>query len=294
MIKFFLMNPIGFCFGVDKAIKMANSALVKYGSPIYVFNYLVHNNYVTKNLENKGLIFVKDISRIPNYSVVMISAHGISKKTLKLIKKKHLVDLLNTTCPLVRTVHTKILKASSKNAEVILIGKSGHPEIEGTLGHYDNNSSGIYLIESVEDVDYLKVKNADNLFCITQTTLSVLKVEKIISCLVKKFPKIKFSKNGNICHVVAQRQFYTRKLLKIVDLMIVIGSRYSSNACCLLDISLESGKPSYLIDSVLEIDQSWFHNISYVGVVSGTSVPYVIVQEIVKFLKKIGEVFIYE
>ena len=282
-----LTNPRGFCAGVKRAILIVENALKIYKKTIYVKHELVHNKYVINKLRHQGVVFVEKISQIPDYSIVVFSAHGVSKKVQQeAIKKK--LTILNATCPLVTKVHMEVLKASKKGIETILIGHRGHPEVEGTIGQYDNKDGNIYLVESVKDVNNLSVQNEQKLNFVTQTTLSVSNTRKIISSLKSKFPKIHGPKKEDICYATTNRQIGVLQLSKITDMILVIGSKNSSNSNRLAELGQETGTFTKLINSFIDIKIKWLKNINYIGITAGASAPEILVTEVIQYLQKIG------
>lgn len=287
-MKIFLANPRGFCAGVKRAINIVEKAILLYGAPIYVRHQIVHNTYVVNNLKNKGVIFVENISDVPEKSVLILSAHGVSKKIYQEAKIKNLKILFDATCPLVNKVHMEVIKASKKGTEVILIGHNGHPEIKGTIGQYDNINGGIYLIESINDIFKLKIKNENNLLFVTQTTLSINDCADIIKALRHRFPKIISSYKKDICYATYNRQMAINNLAKKSDIILVIGSKNSSNAQRLFELAKSKIKISKLIDSEQDIKNIWFKNINYIGITSSASTPEILVKNVLSYLFKIG------
>ncbi|MDQ1237641.1 MAG: 4-hydroxy-3-methylbut-2-enyl diphosphate reductase [Wigglesworthia glossinidia] len=285
-MKIFLANPRGFCAGVERAINIAHNVLKIYGSPIYIHHELVHNKYVVNDLKKKGIIFVENIHDIPQNSILIFSAHGVSKEVRKLSEEKKLT-IFDATCPLVKKVHNEVSKASSKGQEVILIGHKNHPEIIGTLGQYDNPKGKIYLIESSKDMKKLQVKNINNLFFTTQTTLSIDDTNHIIKKLKNKFPKINSARKKDICFATENRQNAVKLLVKFVDLILVIGSKNSSNSNRLLELSKKFKKPAYLIDDNKDLKFFWFKNIKNVGITSGASAPEILTEKVINHLKNV-------
>ncbi|XBC37791.1 MAG: 4-hydroxy-3-methylbut-2-enyl diphosphate reductase [Buchnera aphidicola (Meitanaphis microgallis)] len=294
-MNIFLANPRGFCAGVKRAINIVNTALKVWGKPIYVNHEIVHNTYVINDLKSRGVIFNEHINSIPKGSILILSAHGVSKNLKnKAIKRK--LKIIDATCPLVEKVHKKVSKASKLGFEAVLIGTAKHPEIEGTLGQYDNVHGKIYLIESVKDVSKLKVKNSNKLMLMTQTTLSLEKINPIIATLKKKYPNIINSTKTDVCYATINRQIAVKKLSKISDTIIVIGSRYSSNSNQLVQLAKKTGKRSILIDSKNEIHTNdWIiKNSRSIGITAGASTPNIIIKQIIKKLSTIKNTTIKE
>lgn len=282
-----LANPRGFCAGVKRAILMVENALKIFKKTIYVKHELVHNKYVIEQLRQKGVIFVEDISDIPNNSIVVFSAHGVSKKTKKKAIKKNLT-ILNATCPLVTKVHLEVSKASKNGIETILIGHKGHPEVIGTIGQYNNKEGKIHLVEKIEDIKKLKIKKDKKLNFFTQTTLSIKNTKSIISALKKKFPNISGPKKEDICYATTNRQNAVLKLSEITDTILVIGSKNSSNSSRLAELGRETGTFTKQIESCSEIKEEWFKKSKNIGITAGASAPDILVKEVIQHLKKIG------
>ncbi|QCI24246.1 4-hydroxy-3-methylbut-2-enyl diphosphate reductase [Buchnera aphidicola (Muscaphis stroyani)] len=288
-----LANPRGFCAGVKRAILIVENALKIYKKKIYVNHEIVHNKSIVNYFRIKGVIFVKKISQIPNKSIVVFSAHGVSKKVEKeAIKKK--LTILNATCPLVTKVHREVSKSSQKGIETIFVGHKGHPEVNGTIGQYDNNKEKIHLVQSVKDVQKLSIKNGKKLNFFTQTTLSVNETKFIVSSLKKKFPHIKGPDKDDICYATTDRQKAVFKISKITDMLLVIGSKNSSNSNRLVELGRETGVFSKLIDSFVDIKKEWLHNVKYIGVTAGASAPNILVIEVIQYLKKLGAKRLFE
>lgn len=238
-------------------------------------------------MRQKGAVFVEKISQIPDYSIVIFSAHGVSKKIIEEAVKKKLI-ILNATCPLVEKVHIEVSKSSEKGIETILIGHKGHPEVEGTLGQYNNKNGKIYLVESIEDVNNLSVKNSQKLNFVTQTTLSVTNTKNIIAALKNKFPKISGPNKEDICYATTNRQTAVRQLSHIVDIILVIGSKNSSNSNRLSELGKETGTFTKLINSFVDIKEKWLKNINYIGITAGASAPEILVTEVIQYLQTLG------
>ncbi|AFA41308.1 1-hydroxy-2-methyl-2-(E)-butenyl 4-diphosphate reductase, 4Fe-4S protein [Wigglesworthia glossinidia endosymbiont of Glossina morsitans morsitans (Yale colony)] len=285
-MKIFLANPRGMCAGVERAINIANNSLKIYGPPIYIHHELVHNKYVVDCLKQKGMIFVENIKNVPKNSILIFSAHGVSKRVQKLAQERYLT-ILDATCPLVKKVHHEVSKSSLRGKEVILIGHKNHPEVIGTLGQYENKKGKIYLIESLKDVQKLKVKNVDNLCFTTQTTLSIEETSKIILKLKKRFPKIHGPHKQDICFATENRQNAVKLLIKFVDIMLVVGSKNSSNSNRLLELAKKSKKPAYLIDNNQDLNIFWFKNVKKIGITSGASAPEILTEQIISHLKHV-------
>ena len=285
-MKIYLANPRGFCAGVDRAIEIVERAIEKHGPPIYVRHEVVHNKYVVNNLKNKGAIFVDEISEVPEGCVVIYSAHGVSQAVRKEANDISAI-IYDATCPLVTKVHKEVIRRQKNNHQVILIGHAGHPEVEGTLGQSDESSS-ITLVESVEDIDGLNFNQERDISYTTQTTLSVDDTSEVIEALQKKFPNIQSPKKSDICYATQNRQDSVKEVIKHSEILIVIGSKNSSNSNRLKEIADNQGKPAYLVDSSDDIDEQWLDNINSVGITAGASAPEILVQEVVSFLMSQG------
>ncbi|CUR53583.1 4-hydroxy-3-methylbut-2-enyl diphosphate reductase [Serratia symbiotica] len=293
-MKIWLANPRGFCAGVDRAINIVEYALKIYGPPIYVRHEIVHNRYIVNSLRIRGVIFVEDISEVSENSILIFSAHGVSKDIRIQAYKKNLTMLFDATCPLVTKVHMEVSRASRNGIEVIFIGHSGHPEVDGTMGQYNNPDGAIYLVESKEDILKLKVKNEKKLCFMTQTTLSIDDTLDMINLLYQRFPKIIGPHKNDICYATINRQLAVRNLIKNVEIVLIIGSKNSSNSNRLVELVKYSGKPAYLIDSSCDIQEKWFHKIYNIGITAGASAPDILVEEVISYLKLLGEVEINE
>ncbi len=285
-MNIYLANPRGFCAGVDRAIEIVERALEIFHAPIYVRHEVVHNRYVVQDLIKKGAIFVEELDEIPDGATVIFSAHGVSQKVRNEAESRDL-RVFDATCPLVTKVHLEVAKHEQHCEDVILIGHAGHPEVEGTLGQYkDNPDSSIYLIETVEDVAPLQVKNPQSLAYVTQTTLSVDDTRNIIDALRKKYPEINGPRKDDICYATQNRQDAVRELADKVDVFLVIGSANSSNSNRLRELAEKQNVTAYLIDGVDDIDENWFTNASSIGVTAGASAPDILVQGVIRSLEK--------
>ncbi|VFP88424.1 4-hydroxy-3-methylbut-2-enyl diphosphate reductase [Candidatus Erwinia haradaeae] len=293
-MKILLAKPRGFCAGVKRAINIVERVLEIYGAPIFVYHEIVHNRYVINNLQNRGVIFVNKIDNVPEKSILIFSAHGVSRIIRQQAIKRNLTMLFDATCPLVTKVHLEVVRASRTGTEAILIGHSGHPEIEGTMGQYHNPLGGIYLIEKSEDIYKLQVKNENKLCVMTQTTLSINDSKKIINKLRSHFPKIANSPHKDICYATTNRQTAVRNLAYKTDLVLVVGSKNSSNSNRLVEQAKSIGTVSYLIDSKEDIDEKWIKNISCIGVTAGASAPDILVQQVIERLSELGGVNVTE
>jgi 4-hydroxy-3-methylbut-2-enyl diphosphate reductase len=284
-----LANPRGFCAGVDRAIEIVERALSLYGAPVYVRHEVVHNKYVVETLRAKGAIFVEELDEVPDEAVVIFSAHGVSKAVRDVAAKRNL-RVFDAICPLVTKVHMEVGRYQDEGRECILIGHAGHPEVEGTLGQYRpaNGEGGMYLVESVEDVENLQVKNPDFLAFVTQTTLSMDDTAVVIDALRRRFPRIVGPKKEDICYATQNRQDAVKKLTKECDLILVVGSPNSSNSTRLMEISQKKGVPAYLIDNASQIKREWIEGRKNIGLTAGASAPEVLVEEVIRKLKEWG------
>ncbi|MGI1946583.1 4-hydroxy-3-methylbut-2-enyl diphosphate reductase [Shewanella glacialipiscicola] len=286
-LNIMLANPRGFCAGVDRAISIVERALELFSPPIYVRHEVVHNRYVVQNLKDRGAIFVEELDQVPDNNIVIFSAHGVSQAVRQEAKARGL-RVFDATCPLVTKVHLQVTRASRKGIECILIGHEGHPEVEGTMGQYDNPNGGVYLIESPADVETLVVRDPNNLCFVTQTTLSVDDTLDIIAALLKRFPSIEGPRKDDICYATQNRQDAVRNLSADVDLLIVVGSKNSSNSNRLRELALKTGTQSYLVDTADDVESSWFENVTRVAVTAGASAPEVLVQQVVQAIAQLA------
>ncbi|HHN8404198.1 4-hydroxy-3-methylbut-2-enyl diphosphate reductase [Morganella morganii] len=287
-MRILLANPRGFCAGVDRAISIVERALELYGAPIYVRHEVVHNRYVVNDLRERGAIFIEEIAEVPDNAILIFSAHGVSQAIRQEARSRNLTMLFDATCPLVTKVHMEVARASRKGKEAILIGHAGHPEVEGTMGQYNNPEGGMYLVESPEDVWKLKVKDEENLSFMTQTTLSVDDTSEVIDALNARFPKIIGPRKDDICYATTNRQEAVRDLAGQADLVLVVGSKNSSNSNRLAELAQRVGKPSYLIDSADDINPAWLRDVDTIGLTAGASAPDVLVQQVISRLQELG------
>ncbi|MEC4727807.1 4-hydroxy-3-methylbut-2-enyl diphosphate reductase [Shewanella sp. D64] len=288
-----LANPRGFCAGVDRAISIVERALALFPAPIYVRHEVVHNRYVVQNLKDRGAVFVEELDQVPDNSIVIFSAHGVSQAVRKEAKHRGL-KVFDATCPLVTKVHLQVTRASRKGIECILIGHAGHPEVEGTMGQYDNPEGGVLLVESPADVESLVVKDSDNLCFVTQTTLSMDDTADVIEALQKRFPDIQGPRKDDICYATQNRQDAVRNVADDVELFIVVGSKNSSNSNRLRELAQKRGTQSYLVDNSDDIDSGWFQGVTKVAVTAGASAPEVLVQQVVDAIAELAPSVITE
>ena len=287
-IQLKLANPRGFCAGVDRAIEIVERALTLFGAPIYVRHEVVHNRAVVESLKSRGAIFVEELSDVPDGTIVIFSAHGVSRAVKEEADNRD-VKVFDATCPLVTKVHLEVTRFSKVGTECVLIGHAGHPEVEGTMGQYEYQHGGnIYLVETPADVLSLNVKNPDALAYVSQTTLSMDDTSDIIDALKEKYPNIAGPKKNDICYATQSRQDAVKTLSQMADLVLVVGSPNSSNSNRLREVAQKQGANAYLIDSADEIQTQWLENCTSVGVTAGASAPEYLVAEVVDFLKKQG------
>lgn len=286
-MEILLANPRGFCAGVDRAISIVERALELFETPVYVRHEVVHNRYVVDGLKENGAVFVEELDEVPDGRVVIFSAHGVSKAVQAEAKRRDL-KVFDATCPLVTKVHMEVTRASRRGIECVLIGHKGHPEVEGTMGQYDNADGGMYLVESIADVAALEVKDVTNLTYSSQTTLSVDDCAEIIDALRERFPEINGPRKDDICYATQNRQDAVSKLANMVDIMFVVGSKNSSNSNRLREKSENIGVPSYLIDNAGDIDPALLEGKLKVGVTAGASAPKVLIDQVVEKLQACG------
>ena len=284
-MKIILANPRGFCAGVDRAISIVELALEIHGAPIYVRHEVVHNRFVVNSLRERGAIFVEELSEVPDGAIVIFSAHGVSQAVRQEAKDRNL-KVFDATCPLVTKVHMQVARASKKGTKAILIGHKGHPEVEGTMGQYGNQEGGIYLIERIEDIANLPVNHNDDLTFMTQTTLSLDDTAETISALKEKYPAIQGPHKNDICYATTNRQQAVRELAKQSDLVVVVGSKNSSNSNRLAELASRMGVASKLIDDPNDIQPDWFNGVQTIGVTAGASAPEELVQSVIARMKE--------
>ena len=287
-MQILLANPRGFCAGVDRAIEIVNRALEMFEPPIYVRHEVVHNKFVVNDLRNRGAVFVDELHEVPDDTIVIFSAHGVSKAVQDEADSRGL-KVFDATCPLVTKVHLEVLRYSKKGQECVLIGHAGHPEVEGTMGRYDTSNGGtIYLVEDEADVAALEVKDPSKLAYVTQTTLSMDDTARVIDALRAKFPLIEGPKKDDICYATQNRQDAVKQLAEEVDLVLVVGSPNSSNSNRLRELSERIGTQAYLIDNAEEIQTEWLENVGQIGITAGASAPAVLVEQVIERLKQLG------
>ncbi len=287
MIKVLLSNPRGFCAGVDRAIEIVERALTMHGAPIYVRHEVVHNRFVVENLEKKGAVFVENLDEVPQDSILIFSAHGVSHAVRREAADRKL-KVFDATCPLVTKVHVEVAKMRKEGKEIIMIGHQGHPEVEGTMGQIEGENKGMYLVETEEDVAVLKVKDETNLAYVTQTTLSVDDAARIVDALKRRFPMITGPKKDDICYATQNRQDAVKKMVGQCDLVIVVGSPNSSNSNRLCEVARNADVEAYMVDREEQLQESWFVNKKSIGITAGASAPEILVQQVISRLKQIG------
>ena len=283
-----LANPRGFCAGVDRAIGIVERALEQLGAPIYVRHEVVHNRFVVEGLRSRGAVFVEELDEVPDGATVIFSAHGVPQKVQREAEARGL-KVFDATCPLVTKVHMEVMRYSRAGRETILIGHEGHPEVEGTMGQYDASYGGqIYLVETPEDVATLEVRNPEGLTYVTQTTLSMDDTARVIDALRQRFPAIEGPKKDDICYATQNRQDAVRELARQCDLVLVVGSRNSSNSNRLRELAEKEGVPAYLIDGPEDIQPLWLEDRRGIGLTAGASAPEVLVRQVIDRLRELG------
>lgn len=286
--EIFLASPRGFCAGVDRAIEIVERALEIFGSPIYVRHEVVHNRFVVDGLRDKGAIFVEELDEVPDEATVIFSAHGVSLAVQKEAKRRGL-NVFDATCPLVTKVHLEVARFSKEGRECILIGHAGHPEVEGTMGQFDDSHGGqMYLIETVDDVRELQVRDPGHLSYVTQTTLSMDDTATVINALRARFPEISGPRKDDICYATQNRQDAVKQLAEECDVLFVVGSPNSSNSNRLKEVAERLGTPAYLIDSASEIQKDWLSEKQRVGLTAGASAPEILVKQVIHQLQEWG------
>jgi 4-hydroxy-3-methylbut-2-enyl diphosphate reductase len=285
-MRVILAQPRGFCAGVERAIDIVERALIKFGPPIYVRHEIVHNRHVVEDLRARGAVFVDELDEVPEGAMTVFSAHGVARK-VEAAAASRALPVIDATCPLVAKVHAEGRRYASQGREIVLIGHAGHAEVEGTIGQIDGK---VYLVQTVEDAAVLQVEQPDKLSYITQTTLSVDDTRGIIAALKTRFPAIVGPDVRDICYATQNRQEAVHHLAELVDLILVVGSKNSSNSNRLREIGAELGRPSYLIDDAAHLQADWFAGIRTVGLTAGASAPEVLVQGVIEGLKQFGNV----
>jgi 4-hydroxy-3-methylbut-2-enyl diphosphate reductase len=279
-----LAQPRGFCAGVDRAIEIVERALEQFGAPIYVRHEIVHNKHVVESLRGKGAIFIDELADVPKGSIVVFSAHGVSKAVEEEAEQRGL-QIFDATCPLVTKVHVEVAKMRREGREIIMIGHEGHPEVEGTMGQAEE---GMYLVESAEDVALLQVKNPEQLAYVSQTTLSVDDTAEVIAALKARFPTIAEPKKGDICYATTNRQHAVKFMAPQVEVVLVVGSPNSSNSNRLREVAEKQGTEAYMVDNASQIDPRWVEGKRRIGVTAGASAPEILVQQVIDKLRELG------
>jgi 4-hydroxy-3-methylbut-2-enyl diphosphate reductase len=283
-----LANPRGFCAGVDRAIDIVERAIELFGAPIYVRHEVVHNKYVVDRLRTIGAVFVDELDQVPDGATVIFSAHGVPR-AVQLEAKRRLLNVFDATCPLVTKVHMEVTRYAREAREVFLIGHAGHPEVEGTMGQFDESFGGkIYLVETVDDVARIDVRNPAHLGFVTQTTLSVDDTAQVVEALRLRYPLLKAPLKEDICYATQNRQDAVKDLIARCEVLIVVGSESSSNSNRLRELAEKAGKPGFLVDGPENMRREWFDGVSTVGVTAGASAPEILVQGVIARLQEWG------
>ena len=287
-MQIYLANPRGFCAGVDRAIAIVNEALTRFEPPIYVRHEVVHNKFVVSDLANRGAVFVEELHEVPDGSIVIFSAHGVSKAVEDEAERRDLT-VFDATCPLVTKVHIEVAKFAQEGMDAVLIGHAGHPEVEGTMGRFNRRHGGhIHLVENEADVAALSVQNAERLAFVTQTTLSMDDTARVIDALREKFPSIQGPRKDDICYATQNRQDAVKDLASRCEVVLVVGSPNSSNSNRLRELAERMNCRAYLIDNASEMDKSWLDGVQSIGVTAGASEPEVLIKEVLQKLQDWG------
>ncbi len=287
-MKIHLANPRGFCAGVDRAIDIVERAVALFGAPIYVRHEVVHTRYVVERLRAMGAVFVEELDEVPDGATVIFSAHGVSRAVQHEAQRRAL-NVFDATCPLVTKVHMEVTRYARDAREVILIGHAGHPEVEGTMGQFDPSHGGrIHLVETPDDVARLAIKSPEQLAFVTQTTLSVDDTARVVDALKTRFPALSSPRKEDICYATQNRQDAVKQLVAICDVLIVVGSRSSSNSNRLREIADKRGVAGYLVDGAEDLKREWFAGCGAIGVTAGASAPEILVQQVVDRLREWG------
>jgi 4-hydroxy-3-methylbut-2-enyl diphosphate reductase len=287
-MQIYLANPRGFCAGVDRAIAIVNEALTRFEPPIYVRHEVVHNKFVVSDLANRGAVFVEELHEVPDGSVVIFSAHGVSKAVEDEAGRRD-ITVFDATCPLVTKVHIEVAKFAQDGMDAVLIGHAGHPEVEGTMGRFNAKNGGqIHLVEDEADVAALTVQDAERLAFVTQTTLSMDDTARVIDALREKFPSIQGPRKDDICYATQNRQDAVKDLASRCEVVLVVGSPNSSNSNRLRELAERMNCRAYLIDNASEMDKRWLDGVQSIGVTAGASAPEVLIQEVLQQLQDWG------
>lgn len=279
-----LAQPRGFCAGVDRAIQIVEEAIAQFGQPIYVRHQIIHNARVIEDLTAKGAIFIEELDEVPAGATLIFSAHGVSAKVRQDANQRGF-RIFDATCPLVNKVHVEVSKFHKDGIKILMIGHAGHPEVIGTMGQVD---SGIYLIESVKDVEQLSLLDSERIAYVTQTTLSVDETQEIIQALVLKYPNIIQPKKQDICYATQNRQDAVKVMVPLIDMMVVVGSANSSNSNRLKELAARLGVTSYLVDHPSQLSAEWFVDKKRIGITAGASAPEALTQQIIHQIKSYG------
>jgi 4-hydroxy-3-methylbut-2-enyl diphosphate reductase len=288
LMQILLANPRGFCAGVDRAIDIVERAVALFGAPIYVRHEVVHNKHVVDRLRTIGAIFVEELNEVPDDATVVFSAHGVPRVVQDEAKRRSL-KVFDATCPLVTKVHMEITRYAREAREVFLIGHAGHPEVEGTIGQFDASLGGsIVLVQTVEDVATLTVRNPERVAFVTQTTLSVDDTAAIVAALRARFPSLKAPVKEDICYATQNRQDAVKELIGRCDVLVVVGSKSSSNSNRLREMADKCRKPGYLVDGPQDLRRDWFDGVDKIGLTAGASAPEILVQGVIAQLREWG------
>jgi 4-hydroxy-3-methylbut-2-enyl diphosphate reductase len=287
-VRILLANPRGFCAGVDRAIEIVERAIELFGAPIFVRHEVVHNRNVVERLRALGAVFVEEVHEVPDGATIIFSAHGVSTAVEAQAQQRGL-QIFDATCPLVTKVHMEVTRFAREAREVVLIGHAGHPEVEGTMGRFDSSHGGrIMLVENLDDVARLEVQDPARLAFVTQTTLSVDDTGAIVEALRRRFPQLQAPRKEDICYATQNRQDAVKQLLEQCDVLVVVGSRSSSNSNRLRELADRAEVPGYLVDGADDLDPRWFEGRNTVGVTAGASAPEQLVQQVVERLREWG------
>ncbi len=281
----YLAQPRGFCAGVERAILIVEEALKKYGAPIYVRHEIIHNAYVVKDFEARGVVFINELEKVPKGAILIFSAHGVSK-AVRYEADERQFQVFDATCPLVAKVHAEVVRLKERGYQIVMIGHHGHPEVEGTMGQVD---SSIHLIEHVSDVAKLSFNQDDLLAYVTQTTLSVDETQEITAALIKRYPQIHAPKRQDICYATQNRQDAVKAMVPHVDMVIVVGSPNSSNSKRLQELASSLNVPAFLVDDPSQIQGEWFKTVKSIGVTAGASAPEALTTTIIEAINSLHE-----
>jgi 4-hydroxy-3-methylbut-2-en-1-yl diphosphate reductase len=283
-VKILLASPRGFCAGVDRAIEIVELCLERYGPPVYVRHEIVHNRHVVEDLRGKGALFVDDPGDVPEGSLLVFSAHGVSPAVRERAAARRL-RVIDATCPLVTKVHVEALRFAREGYEIVLVGHAGHVEVEGTMGHAPER---FHLVESAADVARLAVRDPSRLACLTQTTLSVDDTREIMEALRRRFPEIRLPRKDDICYATQNRQNAVKELMRDAEVLLVVGAPASSNSRRLVELGQKAGARAYLVQTAADIDPAWLASARCVGVTAGASAPELLVREVVARLRELA------